>query len=180
LGRLSHMALAVCLLFDPTTDRAIRQLWDHLERSGISTLLTHTHGRHVPHLSYAVLRTFDVDAVAAAVATLPEGAPLPLRFDAVGLFRRGRAALLPAANGDLLARQAAVVDACLSTGADLHLHYRPGAWIPHSSLASHVRRESMATMSAAAFDILPLDAAATRVMLVDSSTGERWPLPTLV
>jgi hypothetical protein len=44
------VALAVCLLFDPDTDRAIRQLWATLEDAGIGTLLSHTHRRHVPHL----------------------------------------------------------------------------------------------------------------------------------
>jgi hypothetical protein len=172
------MALAVCLVFDPVTDRAFRQLWGRLETAGISTLATHTHGRHVPHLSYAVLRTCDVDAVAAAVATLPRAEPLALRFDAVGLFRRGRAALLPSASADLQLRQCAVVGACESTGAELHRHYRPGSWIPHSSLATRVRRDDLGTMAAAAFDILPLEATAERCVLIDSSTGQRWPLPT--
>jgi hypothetical protein len=174
------VALAVCLLFDPGTDRAIRQLWQRLESGGTRTLLTHTHGRHVPHLSYAVLRTFDVPAVAAAVADLPHGPPLALRFDAVGLFRRGRAALLPSASADLQVRQAAVVGACEATGADLHRHYRPGSWIPHSSLATRVRRTDLGETAAAAFDILPLEAVAETCVLIDSSTGQRWPLAHLV
>jgi hypothetical protein len=174
------VALAVCLLLDPTTDRALRQLWRRLESvDGVSTLLSHTHGRHVPHLSYAVLRTFDVDAVRAAVERLPAGPPLSLRFDAVGLFRRRRAALMPAASVALLERQAAVVDAVTATGADLHLHYRPGAWIPHCSIATGVRRAAVGELSAAAFDILPLHAVADHAALVDSATGERWPLPSI-
>ena len=50
------MALAVCLLFDARGERAIRALWDQLETLGVPSLRSHTHGRHVPHLSYAVLR----------------------------------------------------------------------------------------------------------------------------
>jgi hypothetical protein len=174
------VALAVCLVFDPVTDRAFRQLWARLESAGIRTLATHTHARHVPHLSYAVLRTFEVEAVAAAVAALPSAEPIALRFDSVGLFRRGRAALVPAASADLQLRQCAVVGACEATGADLHRHYRPGAWIPHSSLATRVRRDDLGTMAAAAFDILPLAATAEHCVLIDSSTGQRWPLPHLV
>jgi 2'-5' RNA ligase len=175
------MALAVCLLFDPVTDRAIRQLWARVEGyEGVDTLLTHTHRNHVPHLSYAVLRTFDVDAIQAAVSALPPGPLLPLRFDAVGVFRRRRAALMPAASADLLARQAAVVEAVVATGADLHLHYRPGSWIPHCSLATGVRRAAIGNLTVAAFDILPLHATATTAALVDSSTGQRWPLAQLV
>jgi 2'-5' RNA ligase superfamily len=170
------VALAVCLLFDPVTDRAVRQLWARLEAQGIPTLLTHTHRRHVPHLSYAVFRTFDVPAVRAAVGALPGPEPACLRFDAVGLFRRRRAALIAASTAALLERQRAVVEAGEATGADLHRHYRPGTWIPHSSLATSVRRVSMATLAAAAFDILPLEAQLQDAVLIDSGTGERWSL----
>jgi hypothetical protein len=177
---MAIMALAVCLLFDPDTARAMRQLWERLEAVGTRTLATHTHGRHVPHLSYAVLRTYDVETVAAAVDALPSAAPLALRFDAVGLFRRGRAALLPSASADLQTRQTAVVRACEGVGAELHHHYRPGSWIPHSSLATRVRREDLGAMATAAFDILPLEAVAQACDLIDSSTGQRWPLTHLV
>ena len=35
-------------------------------------------------------------------------------------------------------------------------------------------------MAAAAFDILPLEAIASSCVLIDSSTGQRWPLAHLV
>lgn len=170
------MALAVCLLFDPATDRAIRQLWEHLEGDGIPTLLTHTHQKHVPHLSYAVFRTFEVEAVREAVGGLAAGPPLALRFDAVGLFRRRRGALMASASEDLLRRQRAVLDACGATGADLHRSYRDGLWFPHCSLSTGYHRDDLATMATAAFDILPLEAVAERAALIDSGTGQRWPL----
>ena len=172
------MALAVCLLFDPDTDRAIRQLWTALEEAGIGTLLSHTHRRHVPHLSYAVLRTFDVEAVASVVADLPAGPAIDLRFDAVGLFPRGRGALLAPATADLLARQQAVVTAVTGTGADLHWHYRPGRWIPHCSLTTGTSQELLPTAAVRAFDIMPLEVRAERAALIDSGTGQRWPLAT--
>jgi 2'-5' RNA ligase len=171
------MALAVCLLFDARTDRAIRQLWAQLEEHGIPTLLTHTHRRHVPHVSYAVFRTFHVGQVCEAVGGLVPDEPVVLRFDAVGLFRRRRAALIAGATEGVLHQQAEVVAAGEATGAELHHHYRPGSWIPHSSLATSVRRDAMPTLAAAAFDILPLVAVADRLALVDSGTGQQWPLP---
>jgi hypothetical protein len=170
------VALAVCLLFDPHTDRAIRQLWAALEEAGIGTLLSHTHRRHVPHLSYAVLRTFDVQSVAAAVGGLPDGPALDLRFDAVGLFPRGRAALLPPATAALLARQQDVVTAVTGTGADLHWHYRPGRWIPHCSLTTGTSRTLLPTVAVRAFDVLPIEGRAVEAALIDSGTGQRWPV----
>ncbi len=173
------MALAICLLFDQRTERAIRDLWQRLEGTGVSTLLSHTHGRHVPHLSYAVLRTFDVDAVRSALSGLEPGPPVPLHFDTVGHFRRGRAALIPAVTATVMVRQARVVDAATRTGADLHHYYRPGRWVPHTGIATRVRGEHLVSLTTAAHDILPLDGVADRAVLIDSGTGERWPLEVL-
>ena len=179
VGHDGSVALAICLLFDQRTERAIRELWGRLERLGASTLLSHTHGRHVPHLSYAVLRTFDVGAVRAAVSALGPGLAVPLHFDTVGHFHRGRAALIPAVTSDVMHRQARVVDACRSTGADLHHYYLPGRWVPHTSIATKVRGEHLAEVTTAAHDVLPLDGVADSAALVDSSTGQRWPLDDL-
>lgn len=178
-GQNARVALAVCLLFDPETDRAIRRLWTALEEAGIGTLLSHTHRRHVPHLSYAVLRTFDVEAVTEVVEGLTGGPALEVRFDAVGLFPRGRAALLLPATQPLLARQQAVVDAVTGTGADLHWHYRPGRWIPHCSLTTGTSQELLPTAAVRAFDVLPLEGRAVSAALIDSGTGQRWSLATL-
>ncbi|MGH3453252.1 MAG: 2'-5' RNA ligase family protein, partial [Nocardioidaceae bacterium] len=99
------MALAACLLFDRQTERALRALWDRLEDLGVPTLRSHTHGRHVPHVSYAVVRDGDVDAVHRSVAALPDCGVVKLRFDGLGLFRRGRSWLVPAVASDLARRQ---------------------------------------------------------------------------
>lgn len=170
------MALAVCLLFDRRTERRLVTLWQALEERGISTLLTHTHGRHVPHLSYAVLREYDVDSVREEVLGLPAAGPLSLHFDAVSWFRRGRVALVPAVSAELVARQALVVEAARRAGAELHRHYQPGLWIPHCSVATRARREQAGDIAVTACDILPITATAERVALIDSSTGRRWPL----
>jgi hypothetical protein len=178
-GQNARVALAVCLLFDPETDRAVRRLWAALEEAGIGTLLSHTHRRHVPHLSYAVLRSFDAEVVATAVEGLVGGPALEVRFNAVGLFPRGRAALLLPATQPLLVRQQAVVDAVTGTGADLHWHYRPGRWIPHCSLTTGTHQDLLATAAVRAFDVLPLEGTAVSAALIDSGTGRRWPLVNL-
>jgi hypothetical protein len=170
------VALAVCLLLDPDGERAVRALWRRLAGLGADTPLEHTHGRHVPHLSYAVLRSFDVAAVRAAVEALPDRRPVVLHADAVGHFRRGRVALVPAATADLLTRQERVVEAVVATGADLHHYYRPGYWVPHLSVATRVRGRDLVAVTTAIHDVLPLELVADRAALVDSGTGERWPL----
>lgn len=174
------MALAVCLTLEERSDLVVRRLWDRLEAAGVRTLLSHTHGEHLPHLSYVSLRSYDLDAVRAALAALPEAPPLRLHFDGFGTFRRSRCWLAPAVDPDLVARQLRVVEAATSTGADLHHHYRPGLWLPHLTLAPRARLVDLPALAAQVYDVLPLVLTADAVSLVDTSTGAREVLPHLV
>jgi hypothetical protein len=173
------MALAVCLRFDAHSEQVLRRLWQRLETDGVPTLLSHTHGRHVPHLSYAVLRSFDLEKVADAIDLLPDEGPMTLHFDAIGMFRRSRTWLVPAVTADIARRQERVVEAVESTGADLHRHYRPGVWVPHCTLAPRTTLERLPTVAAAVFDVLPLVTTADRATLIDTSTGLQHPLDTV-
>lgn len=173
------MALAVCLLFDRRSERAVRALWDRIEEQGVGSLRSHTHGRHVPHVSYAVLRKWDQAAVDDALAGLNDGAPVDLSFDGVGLFRRGRTWLLAGVSADFVARQERVVEAVTAAGADLHKHYRPGVWLPHCSLAPRATLAQLPGVVAAVMDVLPLRARLDRAALVNSATGEVYPLSAL-
>ena len=174
-----RMALAVCLLFDRRSDRILRGLWDRLEDLGVPTLKSHTHGRHVPHLSLAVLREWQQDEVRKAVESLPDDGPVNLHFDGLGSFRRGRAWLVPAVSADVLQRQERAVSALNETGADLHRHYQPGLWVPHCTLAPRVPLVALPILAAAVYDVLPLETTADHAALIDSSTGQLWPLTHL-
>ncbi|RRR47289.1 2'-5' RNA ligase family protein [Mycolicibacter terrae] len=173
------MALAVCLLFDRRSERAMRALWDRIEARGVASLRSHTHRRHVPHVSYAVLRSWDRAAVTAALAELDAGAPVDLSFDGLGLFRRGRAWLLAGVSADFVARQQRVVDAVTNTGAQLHKHYRPGIWQPHCSLAPRARLDQLPLVAVEVFNVVPFQARLDRAALVNSATGEVFPLMSL-
>jgi len=173
------VALAVCLLFDPRTERTIRALWRRLEEQGVPTLQCHTHGMHHPHLSYVVLLRWDLDAVRAALAELADHGPFDLTFDAVAAFRRGRVSLVPAVPVDLVSRQQAVLSAVRDTGAMVHRHYEIDRWLPHLSLATRARTTRLPLVAATAYDYLPLTTRVNRAALIDSSTGQLWPLPGL-
>ena len=125
------MALALCLLLDRRSDRAVRALWERLEEDGVPTLLSHTHGHHVPHLSYAVLLAWDEEAARAAVAGLGDGGPVEVSVQGTVVFPRGRVALAGSASVALATRQARAVEALRATGATMHRHYEPGHWMPH-------------------------------------------------
>ena len=171
------VALAVCLLFDARSELRIRELWARLEAAGIRTLVTHTHGRHHPHLSYAVLRSWDLGRVQQAVSALPHAEPFTLSVHGTLAFPRGRAALAPAVTPDVAARQLGTVSALAATGADLHRHYLGGQWVPHISVATRAQGTQLATVVTMVSDVLPLDVRVDRAALVDSGTGRTWPLP---
>ncbi|WP_298180984.1 2'-5' RNA ligase family protein [Saccharomonospora sp.] len=173
------MALAVCLLFDQPSERALRGLWSRLEEFGVATLQTHTHGRHHPHLSYVVLLDWDLDAVRAAVEALPDGGSMELTFDALAAFPRGRISLVPLMSAELLARQRAVVRAVSATGANVYRHYAVDRWLPHTSVATRATTSQLPTVASSVYDILPLTVRVSRAALIDSSTGQRWSLPSL-
>jgi 2'-5' RNA ligase len=173
------VALAICLLFDRRSERAVRALWDRIEVQGVPSLRSHTHGRHVPHVSYAVLRRWDQAVVDDALAGLDGGDPVDLSFDGIGLFRRGRTWLVAGVSADFVARQQRVVEAVTATGAELHKHYRPGVWLPHCSLAPRATLSQLPLVVAAVMDVLPLRGRLDRAALINSATGEVYPLAAL-
>lgn len=170
------MALAVCLLFDSRSDRLLRELWARLEEEGVGTLASHTHGEHHPHLSLAVLRSWDLDTVRRTLAEVPALGPSTLSCQGTLIFPRGRVALAPAVGAELLAHQQALVTALQQAGADLHKHYWPGRWVPHVSVATRASSTQLPRVVKELTDVLPLEAVADRRALIDSSTGQIWPL----
>ena len=170
------MALALCLLFDSRTDRLVRQLWERLEARDVRTLLSHTHGRHHPHLSYAVLREWDLEAVRAAVAQLPDDGAIDIAVQGSVVFPRGRVSLACSVTAALSTRQERAVAALQSPGADLHWHYATGRWVPHVSIATGASAEQLPVITAAVSDVLPLTLHAESAALIDSGTGDLWPL----
>jgi 2'-5' RNA ligase len=169
------VALSVCLLLDERADRAVRALWLRLEDAGVGSLLSHTHGRHRPHLTLTSL-------LAATSGTLPDlldglapcrdADALTLRFDALGMFRRSRCWLVPEASRSLLDRQEQVAAIAATTDALLHRNYAAGAWTPHLTLAPRLHLDRLSVVARLAFDVLPVDATLGPLVVVDTTTGE--------
>jgi hypothetical protein len=173
------VALALCLLFDRRTDRLVTALWERLEQQGVATLLTHTHGRHRPHLSYAVLRDGDADTVRSALGRLPDAGPLEVVAQGSVVFPRGRVALACAATAAVVARQERVVTTLAGAGLELHRNYEPGRWVPHVSVATSASADQLPVVVGAVSDVLPLPVRAVRAALIETGTGELWPLAGL-
>jgi 2'-5' RNA ligase len=174
------VALAVCLLFDARSDQLVRELWARLEDEGVATLATHTHRRHHPHLSYVVLRSWDLGPVQEVLAEQPPAEPFTIDFHGTLSFPRGRAALAPAITADVALRQWRIVTALEATGAEVHRNYQAGQWVPHVSVATRAQGARLATVVRSIADVLPLSVRVDRAALVDSGTGQTWPLPHVV
>lgn len=177
-GRVS--SLSVCLLLDDAAEQSVRRLWRQLEDDGLPSLVGHTHGRHVPHLTLASLGDTSVDSVLHAVAELPEARPEPVTFQALGTFTRSRCSLIPAVPAALLARQHVVVDSLLAAGCRVHRHYLPGAWVPHLTVATRSQVDTLPRIARRVYEVLPLSAVLERAAVVDTATGEVHPLSRLV
>ena len=67
-------------------------------------------------------------------------------------------------------------DVVTATGAELHEHYRPGRWLPHCSVAPRASLVQLPVLAAVVYDVLPLEARLDRIALIDSATGEVWPV----
>lgn len=173
------MALAVCLLFDARAARLVRELWARVEARGVRTLQTHTHGRHHPHLSYAVLLDWDLDAVRSAVTGLGDRGRFEVSCHGTVVFPRGRAALAPSIPADVAVRQERVTAALVRTGAVLHHNYDPGRWVPHISVATRAAGPALPPVVKEIADVLPLVAQVDRAALIDSGTGESWDLDVI-
>ena len=173
------MALAVCALFDPAGERLVRALWGRLEDAGIASLASHTHGQHHPHLSYAVLREWELDQARDALGRVPGGRSFTLNVQGAVVFPRGRVALAVGVPADVAARQQQVAEALQAAGAQLHKHYRPGSWIPHVSVATRTHGDILPVAVNAISDVIPVTLTVDRAALIDTGTGETWTLPSI-
>jgi len=72
-----------------------------------------------------------------------------------------------------------VAEKVRATSALVHEHYEVGRWLPHCSIAPRTRLEQLSIVAGTVYDILPLAVRITNAALIDSSTGQIWPLPNV-
>jgi hypothetical protein len=149
------MAHSVELLFDPSTDAAIRRDWNALVEAGLPSQARHRSPSNRPHVTLTVADRID----AAADAALWEPArQLPLKCVVGAPMIFGRKALtlvrliVPAAGLLMLHESVGAICApYLSDGP--FPHARPGHWTPHVTLC---RRLAPADLPAA-LDVIGAD-----------------------
>lgn len=118
-------ALTLCLT---EADAApVRRLWQALAQAGFGDVAALGYRPHV------TLGVWPEAADPAALLPTAPGEERELEFAALGVFP-GALVVLPVVTAALLADQAA----WLAGLAEPQPHYRPGAWVPHATLAKAV------------------------------------------
>lgn len=124
----------------------------------------------VPHLSLAIYDDFDLEAGIARLGAFAAAvAPLPLRLAGLGVFAGVSHVLFaaPVVTEALLALHRRFHDEFAPPGAACHAHYRPGAWVPHVTLALNLTGAQLqAGVAAIAPRWTPFETELTAVRLI--------------
>ncbi|GAA4247494.1 2'-5' RNA ligase family protein [Dactylosporangium darangshiense] len=161
------MVASVEMYLDERSTRRIRVLWDQLEEMGVQSLRTPHEGRHRPHVTLAVARELDPEAVAEALAGIRVAEPLRINFQYSGVFV-GRVVFLgPAPTPELVAHQARVWGLLDAAGMETLPLYAPGEWVPHSTVSMRVPRPLLTDTLRRCLESLPIDATVTRAAVAD-------------
>jgi len=133
----------------PLDDPApVLALWAALDAAGVGG----ARPDYPPHVTLVIAeRVPDPAALAGRL-------PVALAFAAVALFTRPATVLFaaPVSSIELLALQ----DAAAALSMGLHDHARPGAWMPHATLATGVKDAAHAL---SVIDFVPFRATASRI-----------------
>lgn len=136
------------LVFDDSTDSAIRADWSRLAAAGIPSLAGHTSPSNSPHITLAT----GSDLPVAGHARLWEELPLDVELPGVQVFAAGSGKYV-------LARSVLMTAALFGLHRSLHEGLpealpltRPDAWTPHVTLGRRVPAALMGT----AMDLLEL------------------------
>lgn len=172
------MAQALEFFFDGEADAAVRGLWRRLEDAGVPSLATRTHGRHRPHVTFALAsaipqRTRDALRDDLRLLSIPQ-----LWLSTLSAFSANDTVLMLAAvvDTELLAVHSAVHDVLAGKVRQPSAYYLPGSWVPHCTLAQAVDPAQVTAGFAALYPVEPIRARVSEIAVVDTHTGEADPL----
>lgn len=168
---MTAVVASIEMYLDERASRRIRVLWDQLEELGVQSLRTPHEGRHRPHVTLAVARQLDPEAVAELLAPVRVAEPLRINFQYSGVFV-GRVVFLgPAPTPELIAHQSRVWHLLDGAGIETLPLYAPGEWVPHSTVSMRVPRPLLTEALRRCLESLPIEATVTRAAVADYARG---------
>ena len=174
------MAQALELLFDPSTEAAIKDLWARLEMAGVPSLASRTHRRHRPHISLSVAEQIKTDQLQGACERLA-ATHLDLTLYSPAVFpRRGVLYLTVVPTLALLRLHDQVHAALRHSMVSPRELYAVGAWIPHCTLAQALTRPQLTRGIDLLHEQPVITAHVSSAGLLDTETGDVLPLATML
>ncbi len=174
------MTHAVELLFDPTTEAVIRDVWARLEEAGLPSLASRTHRRHRPHVSLSVAERIEVEQLQDARACLT-ATHLDMTLYSPAIFPRTGVLYLSVVPTLRLLRLHEEVHAALRDSMVAPWDtYSVGAWVPHCTLAQGLTRAQLAQGIDLLHDQPIIAAHVSSAGILDTTTGDVLPLATLL
>jgi 2'-5' RNA ligase len=173
------MAQALVLLFDPSSEAVIRDVWAQLELAGVPSLAGRTHRRHRPHISLSVAERIEIGQLEGGRERLA-ATYLDVTLYAPAVFPRTGVLYFTVVPTLALLRLHDEVhaDLCHSMVSPRDL-YAVGAWIPHCTLARGLTRAQLACGIDLLHDQPVITAHVSSAGILDTATGEVFPLATL-
>lgn len=168
------MAQALEFWFDDAADAAVRKLWRRLDEAGVPSLATRTHGRHRPHVTFALQGAIPPRTREALREDLRLLAIPNLWLSTLAAFSASEPVLMLAAvvDTELLAVHSAVHDVLAKKVKQPQAYYLPGSWVPHCTLAQGLEPAQVAAGFAALYPVEPIRARVDAIAIVDTHTGE--------
>jgi len=160
------MPYAVELALDPESAAVVRRAWRAMNDAGIA-YVAGSGAR--PHVSLGIWDTLDHDRAEAELKRFAaETSPVRLTFASVGLFPGVAVFLAPAVTAELLDLHAGFHRRFERFGQASWDHYRPGAWVPHCTLATDLEPDQFGSALAIAGRVpLPLGCRLVEVGIVE-------------
>jgi 2'-5' RNA ligase len=160
------MPYAVELALDPTSADAIRRAWRELDDAAI-TWMARSGAR--PHVTLGIWDVLDHGGAESELTRFTaETAPVRLTLASVGLFPGVAVFLAPTVTAELLDLHADFHRRFGHLGGRASEHYRPGAWVPHCSLATDLEPDQFGISLAIAGRLpLPLECRLIEVGIVE-------------
>lgn len=167
------MSRGVVLWPDRDASQAIIQLWDRLTQAGIPNLGTHTHRRHVPHLSLTVAHDLPVEGTLHATGLVPRE-PVEFSVESVGIFPQGVLFLAVVASEQLLSEQKRVHSAVKTLARNPWPYFESDHWVPHITVSPTLEEHQFEAGAAICAHALPIRGIFVEGGVEDGSTGDSW------
>lgn len=168
------MPYAIEMFLDDHADRQVRQIWAALDEGGIPSLASEPGADYHPHVTLSVFDCQDVGKVAKHLRPiLAETVGVSLPLAALGFFLTDEAPMFLGVvpSPRLLELHHAVHEATEPLVDRIVRYYRPGALMPHCTLAMRVSDRARAHTIAARFPT-PITAHAASAQIVEIPGGQ--------